>query len=221
VIIKWWDLSEVAGFLKFAKMMPLRFWGYCLNLDQRFQQKTDLLKPIIMKKRTGTIHFIQKITARLYFLVIIVSGIAACNGKTGNKTKSGSRWEKGTVLSTYTGGGMVPESETVIIKDSAGIYIHWHMPATDSVKFALTTTDLDSLMGLIEKSGFLAMQSGQTEDIAYDKPSTSISLKNGGKSLNISDGAAEKIIKGSESEFFSLFTYINLLAKKKAGLSSE
>jgi hypothetical protein len=148
-----------------------------------------------------------------WFMILISITILSCKGKSQTGAKSG--WEKGTEISIYNGGGMVPESETVIIKDSSGIYIHWHMPATDSVKFRLSATELDNLMKEINRTRFREMKSGETEDVAYDKPTTSITWRNGDKSLTVSDGAGEKIQKGNEKDFFELYNYIKGIAKKQ------
>lgn len=159
----------------------------------------------------------KKIVSRPGLITLVfITSIIGCNNKAGSG-KQNSGWEKGTEISVYNGGGMVPESETVIIKDSSGIYIHWHMPATDSARFTLSAADLDSLASRINKSGFRRMSSKETDEVIYDKPTTSVTWKNGTESLTVSDGATERIQAGNEKDFFALYNYILSIAKKKTG----
>lgn len=118
-------------------------------------------------------------------------------------------------LRIYHGGGMVPESKTVIITDSTCTYIHWRMPKTDTLTFTLSTQELDELMKEINAIHFRDIISGETGSIAYDKPTTSVKFKWGSKNHDVSVGATEGIKKGDASGFYKLYDYTLSLAEKK------
>jgi hypothetical protein len=131
------------------------------------------------------------------------------------QSKSQENWTKDMEISTYNGGGMRPESLTVIIKDSSGTYIHWRMPKTDTLTFTLSKQELDDLLNEINATHFRNIISGETGSIAYDKPTTSIKFKWGSKTHEVSVGATEGIKKGDASDFYKLYNYVMLLAEKK------
>jgi hypothetical protein len=131
------------------------------------------------------------------------------------QTQSQEKWTKDMELSTYNGGGMVPESKTVIIKDSSCTYIHWHMPTTDTLVFTLSKQELDDLLKEINTTHFRDIISGETGSIAYDKPTTSVTFKWSSKTHEVSVGATEGIKKGNTSDFFKLYNDILSLAEKK------
>ena len=130
------------------------------------------------------------------------------------QSKSQEKWTKDMELSTYEGGGMVPESKKVIINDSICTYIHWQMPKTDTLYFSLSKQQLDELAKEINTIHFRDIMSGETGSIAYDKPTTSINFKWSGKTHEVSVGATEGIIKGNAAGFFKLYNDILLLAEK-------
>jgi hypothetical protein len=129
--------------------------------------------------------------------------------------RSQEKWAKDMELSAYNGGGMVPESKTVIIKDSSGTYIHWLMPKTDTLFFTLSKQELNDLLKEINAIHFRSIFSGGMGTIAYDKPSTSIKFKWNGQSHEVSIGATEGIKEGDASGFYELYNYILSLAEKK------
>jgi hypothetical protein len=131
------------------------------------------------------------------------------------QSKSQEKWTKDMELSTYNGGGMVPESKTVIIKDSTCTYVHWRMPKTDTLVFTLSKQELDDLLKEINTIHFRDIISGETGSIAYDKPTTSVTFKWNGKTHEVSVGATEGIKKGDASGFYKLYNYILSLAEKK------
>ncbi len=118
-------------------------------------------------------------------------------------------------LITYNGGGMTPESKTVIINDSSGTYIHWLMPKTDTLVFSLSNQELDDLLKEINAIHFRTIFSGGMGTIAYDKPTTLIKLKWDNQSHEVSIGATEGIKEGEASGFYKLYNYILSLAEKK------
>jgi hypothetical protein len=131
------------------------------------------------------------------------------------QSKSQEKWTKDMELSTYNGGGMVPESKTVIINDSTCTYIHWRMPKRDTLSFTLSKQERDDLLKEINTIHFRDIISGETGSIAYDKPTTSVKFKWSSKTHEVSVGATEGIKKGNASGFYKLYNYILSLAEKK------
>jgi hypothetical protein len=131
------------------------------------------------------------------------------------QTKSQEKWTMDMELSTYNGGGMVPESKTVMIKGSACAYIHWQMPKTDTLVFTLSKQELDDLLIEIKNTHFRDIISGETGSIAYDKPTTSVEFKWSNKKHHVSVGATEGIKQGDAAGFYRLYNNILSLAEKK------
>ena len=141
---------------------------------------------------------------------IIVLGCAS-------KSKAQEKWTADMQLTTYNGGGMVPESKTVTIKASSCSYIHWRMPKEDTLTFLLSQQELDALLKEMNTSQFQNMTSSDKGTIAYDKPTTSIEFKSAKKNQIVSDGASESIDGNNASKFFDLYRHILSLAEKKTG----
>ncbi len=120
-------------------------------------------------------------------------------------------------INTYNGGGMVPESRTVMIKGSTGTYIHWRQPKRDTLTFKCSQQELNDLMKETNVTHFREMNSAETGGIAYDKPTTSIEFTWAGKTHSASDGATQHITSGNAAGFFKLYNYIEALVKKKLG----
>lgn len=118
-------------------------------------------------------------------------------------------------LRAHHGGGMVPESKTVIITDSTCTYIHWRMPKRDTLAFTLSKQELDDLLKEIDSNHFRDIVSGETGVVVYDKPTTSVKFKWGSKNHEVSVGATKGIQKGDASGFYKLYDYILSLAEKK------
>lgn len=133
------------------------------------------------------------------------------------QTHSQDKWTPGMELTIYEGGGMVPESKTVIIEDSIGTYVHWVQHKRDTFHFRLTQQDLNSLVKQINRSQFNDIISGETGGIAYDKPTTSIELKWDGETHEVNVGATTNIKKGDAGAFYELYRYILTVALKKTG----
>lgn len=175
-----------------------------VNTDKNNASATRICTHTVKKKDMMK----SKILLSMTFTLLFIS--CGSSKKTGSK-----KWEPGTIISTYNGGGMVPESETVIIKDSGCVYIHWHLPNKDTAAFTLSAPELDSLSARLNSARFLSMKSAATEEVIYDKPSTSITWKKGDQSHIVTDGATEKVSDNDEKQFFNLYQYILDLAKKK------
>lgn len=135
-------------------------------------------------------------------------------------SQSQEMWSSEMEITTYNGGGMMPESKTVIIKDSLGTYIHWLQPKSDTLSFTLSKKELDDLLKEINVSRFRTIISAETGAVAYDKPTTSVIFKWNGKSHKVSVGATEAI-KGDASGFFKLYNYIMSLAANKTRQPAE
>lgn len=124
-------------------------------------------------------------------------------------------------VTIYNGGGMVPESQTVMIKAASCSYIHWHMPKTDTLTFVLSQQELDALLKEMNTSHFSNTTSSDKGTMAYDKPTTSIEFKSGKNVHKVSDGATESIDGNNDSKFFALYRYILALAQKKTGQDTK
>lgn len=135
-------------------------------------------------------------------------------------SQSQEKWSSEMEITTYNGGGMRPESKTVIIKDSLGTYIHWLQPKSDTLRFTLSKKELDDLLKEINTCRFRTIVSAETGAVAYDKPTTSVIFKWGGKTHEVIVGATEGI-KGEASGFFKLYNYIVTLAIKKTRQPAE
>lgn len=133
------------------------------------------------------------------------------------KNRSQEKWRKDMEISTYYGGGMMPESKTVIIKDSSGTYIHWLQSKADTLSFTLSKQELDGLLKEINVNDFRSIFSGGMGSVAYDKPTTSVKFKWGNQFHEVSIGATEGIKKGDADSFYQLYNYILSLAMKKTG----
>lgn len=141
--------------------------------------------------------------------------LISCQG-----SQSQEKWTKDMQISTYNGGGRVPESKTVIIKDSSGRYIHWANQKKDTFNFSLSQQELNDLMKEINAGHFRNIVSSETGNIAYDKPTTSVEFKWENKTHEVAIGATEAI-KGDDSGFYKLYNYILSLAAKKTGQSTQ
>ena len=139
--------------------------------------------------------------------------IIACSCRTYSQVK----WTLDSELTTYEGGGMVPDSKTVIIKNLSGSYIHWHQHKRDTLYFKLSQAELNDLVKQLNVSNFNSIISGETGGIAYDKPTTSVELKQKGKSHEVNVGATTGIKKGDAGAFYDLYHYILNMALKKTG----
>lgn len=148
-------------------------------------------------------------------LMALAITMISCQG-----SKSQEKWTKHMQITTYNGGGRVPESKTVIIKDSSGLYIHWANQKKDTFNFSLSQPELDDLMNEINADRFRTINSGETGSIAYDKPTTSVEFKWENKTHEVAIGATEAI-KGDDSGFYKLYNYILSLAVKKTGQASD
>ena len=130
-------------------------------------------------------------------------------------SQSSQTWTSDTQIKIYHGGGMVPESQTVIIKDSEAMYIHWRMPKTDTFYFKLSKSEKDSLMADINNVKFQSMQSGRTGSISYDMPTTSIEMIRANITHEVAVGATTSIKKGDSKKFYELYNYILAVAVDK------
>lgn len=137
------------------------------------------------------------------------------------QSQSQEKWIKDMEVHTYHGGGNVPESKTVIIKNSSGRYIHWVQQKTDTFNFSLSQQELNDLLKEINTDHFKNIISGETDGIAYDKPTTSVKFIWGKKIHEVNVGATEEIKKGNAQAFYSLYNYILALAAKKTGQVAE
>lgn len=135
-------------------------------------------------------------------------------------SQSQEKWSSEMEITTYNGGGMRPESKTVIIKDSLGTYIHWLQPKRDTLAFTLSKKELDDLLKEINAVRFRTIISAATGTVAYDKPTTSVIFKWGGKTHEVSVGATEGI-QGDASGFYTVYNYIVALAAKKTRQPAE
>ena len=138
-----------------------------------------------------------------------------------SKSKAQEKWTTDMEVTTYNGGGMVPKSQTVMIKASSCSYIHWHMPETDTLTFVLSQQELDALLKKMNTSNFSNTTSSDKGTMAYDKPTTSIEFKLGKKVHKVSDGATESIDGNNASKFFDLYRHILSLAEKKTGQDTK
>lgn len=131
------------------------------------------------------------------------------------KSHAQVKWTTDSELKIYHGGGMNPESETVIIKSGKSSYIHWELQKHDTLYFKLSQPEIDALVKEMNNAGFSNMRSGSSGSIAYDAPTTSIEWKSGNKIQEISLGATTELKTGNAEKFYSLYNYIHQLALKK------
>lgn len=120
-------------------------------------------------------------------------------------------------VTIYHGGGMVPESFTVVINKNACRYIHWQQPKTDTLPFTCSKEELDQLLSQMNAMDFKNITSGESAGIVYDRPTTSIEFRYDEKTHKVSVGATEEIKKGSVANFNGLWSYIIQLAMRKTG----
>ena len=142
-------------------------------------------------------------------LTVMASIVLSCQNSHSQK-----KWSNDMEIITYKGGGMLPESRTITIKDSLGTYIHWQKPNHDTLRFTLSRKELDDLLTEINSDHFRTIISAETGTVAYDKPTTSVIFKWNGQSHNVSVSATEAI-KWDAAGFFKLYNYIGALAEKK------
>ncbi|MCY7309329.1 MAG: hypothetical protein LH619_01000 [Chitinophagaceae bacterium] len=138
-----------------------------------------------------------------------------------SKSKAQEKWTADMELTTYNGGGMVPESKTVTIKASSCSYIHWQMPKEDTLTFLLSQQELDALLKEMNTLHFQNMTSSDKGTITYDKPTTSIEFKSAKKIQTVRDGATESVDGSNTSKFFDLYRHILALAEKKTGQANK
>lgn len=150
----------------------------------------------------------------------IVLTVMAAIGFSCQNSHSQEKWSNDMEIITYNGGGMMPESRTITIKDSLGTYIHWLRPNHDTLRFTLSRKELDDLLKEINSGHFRTIISAETGTVAYDKPTTSVIFKWNGQSHKVSVGATEAI-KGDAAGFFKLYNYIGALAEKKTKKPAE
>ena len=137
------------------------------------------------------------------------------------QSKSQEKWTKDMEIRTYHGGGKVPESETVIIKDLSGCYIHWKQHKKDTFSFSLSKLELNELMKEINTHQFRKIISLETGNVAYDKPTTSVEFKWENKTHEVRVGATEDVKDGNAEDFYKLYKYVLSLAVKKTGHTTE
>jgi len=145
----------------------------------------------------------------LLILALVIISADAC------QSQSLPSWSSDMQIKIYNGGGMVPESQTVIISESSAMYIHWRMPKTDTFYFKLSKIELDSLVKQINDTKFQTMTSGNSGGIAYDMPTTSVELTKDKKIHEVAVGATTEIKNGDSKAFYKLYIQILTLAQSK------
>ena len=149
---------------------------------------------------------------KLSFLLFLLTGpFCAC------KSQPHGKWLRNMEVTIYHGGGMVPESFTVMINRSSCSYIHWQQPKTDTLSFICSQEELDNLLIMFNTKDFTNITSGESVGIVYDRPTTSIEFRYGDNLHKVSVGATEEIKKGRVTDFNELWSYIIQLAMRKTG----
>ncbi len=124
-------------------------------------------------------------------------------------------WSPDMELSTYNGGGMVPETKTVVIKSSSGSSIHRLKSQIDTLAFVFSQQELNDLLKEMNAAHFNNITSAKTNTTAYDKPTTSIEFKWGNNVHKVSDGATEEVSNSNSTIFYKLYSYIDSLVQAK------
>ena len=115
------------------------------------------------------------------FLPFISVNLVACQAE----SQPASKWVSGMELKAYHGGGMNPQSETVIIKSDKSVYIYWRLQQRDTIYFILSQPERDSILAFMKSKGFSKMKSGSSGSIKYDAPTTSIEFISGNKTQEV------------------------------------
>jgi hypothetical protein len=125
-------------------------------------------------------------------------------------------WPDSLSITTYQGGGMLPEWDEVYISKDSCHLIHSRDLKDNHYCFKLSQNELDQLLkGLIDNR-VEKLYIKKLDGIIYDKGSTSISFQLGHKFVNIGDGASEEIGEARRGDFSACFGLINGLADDKA-----
>jgi hypothetical protein len=129
---------------------------------------------------------------------------------TGYKT-----WPDSLVLEIYEGGGMVNASTSLrISKDSCYILISGE-GADNRYTFGLDASELDQLFKTLLENNIEQLDVKKTNDIIYDKGTTSLDIILGRKHVNISDGASGRITELHQGDFMRIYSSLQAIAHKK------
>lgn len=129
---------------------------------------------------------------------------------TGYKT-----WPDSLALETYEGGGMVNASNSVYISKDSCYTVDHSEDVTNRYTFKLNERELDKLFKIILDNNIEQLSTKQTNDIIYDKGTTSITITLGKKKVNIADDASEQITEMRKGDFMKIYNLLQSLANQK------
>jgi hypothetical protein len=124
-------------------------------------------------------------------------------------------WPDSLVLETYHGGGMVPEWKRVYISKDSCYSINARMQTQNKYNFKLSQSELNDLLTTLKDYRVEKLGVKKLNYVVYDAPSTSLTVRLGGKSVNISNGATEEISEAQEGDFRNCYGIIQRVAAGK------
>lgn len=158
---------------------------------------------------------------RLIFFTLLCFGITTvyCNYKPKSiRLSKYDKWPDGLTIQTFYYGGMIPSSNVVYIsKDSCSI----EYTESDNYRnkihkdFKLSASELDNLLKDLVKSNIDKLGVEKLSYTVYDAPSHGIVISIGTQSVNISNGATEKITEKNSGDFSKCVNIITQIAQKK------
>jgi len=146
--------------------------------------------------------------------------IASCGSKLTTKEgtielASYNNWPDSLVLETYAGGGMAWEWNKVYLSKDSSFYINSKQGTDNRYDFTLTQQELDQVLKEAIQNNIERLGVKKTDDVIYDKGTTSLTISLGKKRATIADGATEAISELHEGDFLKVYNLLRSIANAK------
>lgn len=159
----------------------------------------------------------------LILLMIIFSGCSSTadnSGKKEAKVRLPTEWTNEMEFRAYKGGGMLPESETIVIRSDSAWLENWYDQARNKYYIEFTREERNLILKKIRELNFITMKM-EEHPVIYDKGSLNMSLRWKNNYFNFSEGATESISQKDAKNYFILYDFVSAFISRKLSSQSK
>lgn len=164
-----------------------------------------------------------KKTLHLSLLLLIIScgsKLKTSDGKTIDLSQYKS-WPDSLSIETYNGGGMIYAWSKIFISKDSCYFIDSREGNDNRYNFKLAQSELDALLHDLIQNNIEKMTLKKTDEIIYDKGTTSIAIKLGASFINIGDGASEIVSELVDGDFIRCYNTITRISQTKTSVNKK
>lgn len=123
-------------------------------------------------------------------------------------------WPDSLVIETFYYGGMLPESNKLIIRKDSCVLIERQYQTENRHAFIPDKNELNALLKKLNEYNVDKIREVPSKGITYDAPTSGLSIKLGNKFISLSNGATEEIKEKNEGDFRNCYNLLNAYAAK-------